>query len=48
LESSKVAGVIDKVFDPTCKSTGLLAGRVLLIGTFGILVDGDPLVPKYL
>jgi hypothetical protein len=45
---SKVAGVVDKVFGPTCRSAGLLADRVHLIGTSGTLVDGDPWVPMSL
>jgi hypothetical protein len=43
--SSKVAGIVDKVSGPTCRSVGLLAGWVHLTGTSGTLVDGDPWVP---
>jgi hypothetical protein len=42
--SSLVVGVVNKVFGPTCRSVGLLAGQVHLIGTFGTLASGDPLV----
>jgi hypothetical protein len=48
LWSSKVARIVDKVFEPTCKSAGLLAGRVHLTGTSGTLVGGDPWVPMSL
>jgi hypothetical protein len=36
---------MDKVSRPTCRSVGLLAGRVHLIGTSRTLVGGDPWVP---
>jgi hypothetical protein len=36
---------VDKVPGPTCRSAGLLAGRVHLTGTSGTLVGGDPWVP---
>jgi hypothetical protein len=39
---------VDKVFGPTCRSAGLLAGRVHLTGTSGTLVGGDPWVPMSL
>jgi hypothetical protein len=39
---------MDKVSRPTCRSAGLLAGRVLLAGTSGTLVGGDPWVPMSL
>jgi hypothetical protein len=42
---SKVAGIVDKVSGPTCRSAGLLASRVHLTGTSGTLVGGDPWVP---
>jgi hypothetical protein len=42
MRSSKVAGVVDKVSGPTCRSAGLLAGRVHLTGTSETLVGGDP------
>jgi hypothetical protein len=45
---SKIAGIVDKVIGPTCRSTRLLAGRVHLTGTSGTLVSGDPWVPMYL
>jgi hypothetical protein len=44
MRSSKVVGVADKASGPTCRSAGLLAGRVHLTGTFGTLVGGDPWV----
>jgi hypothetical protein len=34
-----------KVVGPSCRSAGLLVGRVHLIGTSGTLVGGDPWVP---
>jgi hypothetical protein len=43
-----VTGIVGKVFGPTCKSAGLLAGRVHLTGTSGTLVGGDPWVPMSL
>jgi hypothetical protein len=43
--SSKVDGIVDKVSGPTCRSAGLLAGRVHLTGTSETLVGGDPWVP---
>jgi hypothetical protein len=43
-----VFGVVDKVSGPTCRSAGLLAGRVHLTGISGTLVGGDPWVPMYL
>jgi hypothetical protein len=43
--SSKVAGTVDKVSGPTCRSAGLLAGRLRLTGTSRTLVGGDPWVP---
>jgi hypothetical protein len=43
-----VVGVVDKVSGLTCRSAGLLAGRVHLTGTSGILVGGDPSVPMSL
>jgi hypothetical protein len=46
--SSKVVGIVDKVSGPTCRSAGLLAGQVHLIGTFVTLVGGDPWVPMSL
>jgi hypothetical protein len=36
---------VNKVSEPTCKSAGLLAGRVHLTGTSGTLAGGDPWVP---
>jgi hypothetical protein len=47
-QSSKVTGIVDKVFGPTCRSARLLAGQVLLKGTSGVLVGGDPWVPMSL
>jgi hypothetical protein len=46
--SSKVAGIVGKVSGSTCRSAGLLAGRVHLIGTSWTLVRGDPWVPMSL
>jgi hypothetical protein len=48
LESSKVTGVVDKIFGPTCRSAGLLTGQVHLTGTSSTLVGGDPWVPMSL
>jgi hypothetical protein len=48
MRSSEVAWVVGKVFGPTCRSAGLLAGRVHLTGTFGTLVGGDLCVPMSL
>jgi hypothetical protein len=48
LRSSKVIGVVDKVSRPTCRSVGLLTGRVYLTGTSMTLVRGDPWVPMSL
>jgi hypothetical protein len=39
-EASKVVGIVDNVFGPTCRSVGLLVGRVHLTGTSGTLVVG--------
>jgi hypothetical protein len=39
--SSKVIGVADMVSGSTCRSVGLLTGRVLLTGTSRTLVSGD-------
>jgi hypothetical protein len=39
---------MDKVSGPTCRSVGLLTGRVHWIGTSGTLVGGDPWVPMSL
>jgi hypothetical protein len=39
---------VDKVSGPTCRSVGLLAGWVHLIGTSGTLAGGDPWVPMSL
>jgi hypothetical protein len=36
---------VDKVSGSTCRSAGLLAGRVHSTGTSGTLVGGDPWVP---
>jgi hypothetical protein len=36
---------VDKVSGRTCRSAGLLAGRVHLLGTSGTLIGGDPCVP---
>jgi hypothetical protein len=46
--SSNVAGVVDKVFVPTCRFVGLLEGRVHMIGTSETLIGGDPWVPMSL
>jgi hypothetical protein len=37
-----VAGVVDNVSKPTCRSVGLLTGRVHLTGTSRTLVGGGP------
>jgi hypothetical protein len=36
---------VDQVSGPTCRSAGLLSGRVHLTGTSETLVGGDPWVP---
>jgi hypothetical protein len=46
--SSKVAGVVDKVSGPTCRSAGFLTGWVHLTGTSRTLVSGDTWVPMSL
>jgi hypothetical protein len=46
--SSLVVGVVDKVFRDTCRSVGLLAGRVHLARTSRTLTSGDIWVPMYL
>jgi hypothetical protein len=43
-----VVGIVDKVFGPTCRSVGLLAGRVHLTWTSRTLVGGDSWVPMSL
>jgi hypothetical protein len=48
MESSKIAGLVDKVSGPICRSVGLLIGQVHLIGTSRTLVSGDPWVPMSL
>jgi hypothetical protein len=46
---SKVAGVLDKISGPSCRSVGLLAGRVHLTGTSGTLPGRwGPWVPSSL
>jgi hypothetical protein len=47
-QARRIPRDLDKVFGTTCRSTGLLAGRVYLTGTSGTLVGGDPWVPMSL
>jgi hypothetical protein len=39
---------VDKVSGATCRSVGLLVGRIHLAGTSRTLVGGDPWVPMSL